>query len=251
MDQGQVQLAAQVRDRQFQPAADAHVTAHIVGPDGHECADRSHAVARHAGPVSSRLDRGKTWLLSCRSHGGLRRQPAAGAGQRRADLPARRWRRRKLSHRAKPASAGAALHRRPAAATGSLRSEESPARHLLLRGRHLRPQHKELWDMPIVFLLLLGAAHRRVAASPQVGCRMKRSISRTLCFAAIACLRFHARAASYYVIVAGLGGEPDYEQRFTAAAKDLDQDLQSRRQYARMSTRSPERRPRRQSEGDT
>lgn len=31
-----------------------------------------------------------------------------------------------------------------------------------------------------------------------------------------------ARAASYYVVVAGLGGEPDYEQRFTAAAKDLD-----------------------------
>jgi hypothetical protein len=31
-----------------------------------------------------------------------------------------------------------------------------------------------------------------------------------------------ARAASYYVIVAGLGGEPDYEQRFTAAAKDLN-----------------------------
>jgi hypothetical protein len=31
-----------------------------------------------------------------------------------------------------------------------------------------------------------------------------------------------ARAAVYYVVVAGLGGEPDYEQRFTAAAKDLD-----------------------------
>ena len=31
-----------------------------------------------------------------------------------------------------------------------------------------------------------------------------------------------AHAATYYVIVAGLGGEPDYEQRFTAAAKDLD-----------------------------
>jgi hypothetical protein len=26
----------------------------------------------------------------------------------------------------------------------------------------------------------------------------------------------------YYVTVAGLGGEPDYEQRFTAAAQDLD-----------------------------
>jgi hypothetical protein len=31
-----------------------------------------------------------------------------------------------------------------------------------------------------------------------------------------------ARAAIYYVVVAGLGGEPDYEQRFTAAARDLD-----------------------------
>ena len=32
-DQGQVQLTAQVRDREFLPAADAHVTAHIVGPE--------------------------------------------------------------------------------------------------------------------------------------------------------------------------------------------------------------------------
>jgi len=31
-----------------------------------------------------------------------------------------------------------------------------------------------------------------------------------------------AQASSYYVTVAGLGGEPEYEQRFTALAKDLD-----------------------------
>ena len=31
-----------------------------------------------------------------------------------------------------------------------------------------------------------------------------------------------ARAESYYVTVAGLGGEPDYEQRFTQQAADLD-----------------------------
>lgn len=30
------------------------------------------------------------------------------------------------------------------------------------------------------------------------------------------------RASVYYVTVAGIGGEPDYEQRFTASAKDLD-----------------------------
>jgi len=39
----------------------------------------------------------------------------------------------------------------------------------------------------------------------------------------LACLlAANANAATYTVVVAGLGGEPDYEQRFTAAAKDLD-----------------------------
>ena len=41
-------------------------------------------------------------------------------------------------------------------------------------------------------------------------------------FAFVCALAVEARAAVYYVTVAGLGGEPDYEQRFTAAAKDLD-----------------------------
>ena len=36
-----------------------------------------------------------------------------------------------------------------------------------------------------------------------------------------------ARAAGYYVTVAGLVGEPDYEQRFTAPAKDLDKVLKA------------------------
>ena len=34
MDEGHVQITAQVRDRQFQPAPAAHVTAHVVGPEG-------------------------------------------------------------------------------------------------------------------------------------------------------------------------------------------------------------------------
>jgi hypothetical protein len=51
---------------------------------------------------------------------------------------------------------------------------------------------------------------------------MKLNIIQTLFFAAIGILTLPSRAAVYYVTVAGLGGEPDYEQRFTAAAKDLD-----------------------------
>jgi len=47
-------------------------------------------------------------------------------------------------------------------------------------------------------------------------------MTRALMLAIIMACALQARAATYYVIVAGLGGEPDYEQRFTGAAKDLD-----------------------------
>ncbi len=42
------------------------------------------------------------------------------------------------------------------------------------------------------------------------------------CLLCILIARLPARASVYYVTVAGLGGEPDYDQRFTANAKDLD-----------------------------
>jgi hypothetical protein len=45
---------------------------------------------------------------------------------------------------------------------------------------------------------------------------------KALMLALILALSAHTYAATYYVVVAGLGGEPDYEQRFTAAANDLD-----------------------------
>jgi len=47
-------------------------------------------------------------------------------------------------------------------------------------------------------------------------------MKRVLLLVMACAIAIQARAATYYVIVAGLGGEPDYEQRFTAAAKDLD-----------------------------
>ena len=45
-----------------------------------------------------------------------------------------------------------------------------------------------------------------------------------------------ARAAAHYVTVGGLVGEPDYEQRFTAAAKDLDKVLKASAADARVYT---------------
>jgi hypothetical protein len=43
-----------------------------------------------------------------------------------------------------------------------------------------------------------------------------------LLLALVCTFSVRARAATYYVIVAGLGGEPDYEQSFTSAANDLN-----------------------------
>jgi hypothetical protein len=52
--------------------------------------------------------------------------------------------------------------------------------------------------------------------------------------AAICALASQARAATYYVIVSGLGGEPDYEQRFTAAANELDKIFKAADSAARV-----------------
>src|ERR1700754_2357693 len=57
-----------------------------------------------------------------------------------------------------------------------------------------------------------------MAAAAQVGCDMKLAIG--ICGLLLSVVPM--RASVYYVTVAGLGGEPDYEQRFTASAKDLD-----------------------------
>jgi hypothetical protein len=50
-----------------------------------------------------------------------------------------------------------------------------------------------------------------------MGCGLRPAV---ICLFMMAVLSAHASV--YYVTVAGLGGEPDYEQRFTANAKDLD-----------------------------
>jgi hypothetical protein len=55
-----------------------------------------------------------------------------------------------------------------------------------------------------------------MVAAAEVGCGMRLA---ALC---LLMATLPAQASVYYVTVAGLGGEPDYEQRFTANANDLD-----------------------------
>ena len=219
MDEGHVQLTAQVRDRQFQPAADAHVTAHVVGPEGVNAFLDLAPSPDTPGHLPGGLDRGEARRVSRRDHGGRRRRAAAGTGPRRGHVSARRRRRGEFSHRAEPPPARAAriADRRPL--LEARRPEESAARYLLLRCRHLGAHHERA----------LGYAHGVSrcwwACPPASGCCAASGVwyeARCSCWLRCFVCALQARAATYYVIVAGLGGEPDYEQRFTAAAKDLD-----------------------------
>jgi hypothetical protein len=59
-------------------------------------------------------------------------------------------------------------------------------------------------------------------------------MKRALLLVSTCLLALEAHAATFYVIVAGLGGEPDYEQRFTAAANDLARIFKSAGPTARV-----------------
>jgi hypothetical protein len=64
-----------------------------------------------------------------------------------------------------------------------------------------------------------------MASAPEVGARVK---NRWLLHLSLLCVFLwsaSARAATYYITIAGLGGEADYEQRFEGLATDLDKLL--------------------------
>jgi hypothetical protein len=65
-----------------------------------------------------------------------------------------------------------------------------------------------------------------MAAPAEMGDRVKATLL-AICLAAALLFAVPARAAVYYVTVAGLGGEPDYEQEFTSLAMDLDKLLKA------------------------
>jgi hypothetical protein len=69
-----------------------------------------------------------------------------------------------------------------------------------------------------------------MAAAAKMGC----SVRIRLLIVAGALLASHAFAATYILTVAGLGGEPDYEQRFAALATDTDKIMKTGAQTDRI-----------------
>src|SRR5215469_1539092 len=155
--------------------------------------------------------------LSRRSDRGICGRSTPGTRSRCGDVRARRRRGGELSHGTESAPAGATCLRHGRTILDAVRAEEPARRGVVLRGRDFRPQYERAVGHAHNFPAPAWPAHHRVVVASKVGRDMKRAVLVLLtCATAL-----QAHAATYYVVVAGLGGEPDYEQRFTAAAKDL------------------------------
>src|SRR5262249_31256049 len=80
---------------------------------------------------------------------------------------------------------------------------------------------------------VVDAAFRRMAAPPQVGCNLKSRLVTLFLVTALS-----SQATTFYLTIAGLGGEPEYEQRFTGWAKDIDKLLKPAEPTAKVETLS-------------
>jgi uncharacterized membrane protein len=155
MDEGRVELRAQVLDKQFQQAPNAHVTAHIIGPDGMNALIDLTPAANTPGLYESEwtAEKAGTYLAEVKAES-TGSQPELGRDvvtfqrengvaenfhteqnrrlleQLASDTGGRYWKRSELKNLPRDVSYSEA-------------------------GISVR-NTKELWNMPIVFLLLLG-----------------------------------------------------------------------------------------------
>ena len=130
LDDGRIRISAEVRDKEYQTAADAKVEAHILGPGNLSASLDMAPVPDSPGVFSSRVDRAETGILSDGSNGPTRRRRTR---PRCIDLSENGRRRRKLPYRAEPASCSKNYPRRRAADIGSRKNFRSLARKYLYR----------------------------------------------------------------------------------------------------------------------
>jgi hypothetical protein len=156
MDERRVELTAQVRDRQFKPATEAHVTAHIVGPEG------ANALIDLA-PSDDTPGVYQAEWTAVKPGAYLAEVIAESAGKQPQDLG-----RDVLTFEREDGTAenfhteqNRALLEQLASETGGRYWEPSELKNLARdisyseAGISVRST-KELWSMPIIFLLLLG-----------------------------------------------------------------------------------------------
>jgi uncharacterized membrane protein len=153
MDDGHVQLTATVRDKEYMPAPDAHVVAHVIGPEGSSAMVDMSPVPDNAGTFQAE------WAAE--KPGSYVAEVSAGRGAdelgryvltfERADGVAENFhteQNRELLEKLSSQTGGKYWRKEE---LGRLPSEISYSE----AGISVRDT-KELWNMPIVFLVLMG-----------------------------------------------------------------------------------------------
>jgi uncharacterized membrane protein len=152
-DEGHIELRAEVRDTQYLPASDAQVEARVIGPDG-----SSETVALHPEPLSQGIYAADWDAVKAGSY--IAEVTAKQAGKslgrdvltfRREDGQAENF------HREQNRELLQKLSERTGGRYYSPRDARQVAREISfseagITGREI----KEIWDMPAVFLLVLG-----------------------------------------------------------------------------------------------
>ena len=156
MDRGEVRLTAQVRDRQFQPDADARVTAHIVGPQGIDALVDMRPSQDQAGEYEAdwTAEKPGPYLAEVTAETPGSNPPQLGQGVltfQREDGVAENFhtgRNRRLLQQLSAETGG--QYWKPSDLKNLPRNISYSEAGISVRST------RELWNMPVVFLLLLG-----------------------------------------------------------------------------------------------
>src|SRR5947208_10020203 len=102
------------------------------------------------------MDGGEGGYLSRRTHSGICGRSTTGTRSRRGDVPARRRGGGELSHGAESAPVGATCIRHGRTILDAVQLKNLPGDVSYSEAGISVRNTKQLWDMPVVFLLLLG-----------------------------------------------------------------------------------------------
>ena len=175
-DDTRVPIRVEVRDKEYKPVANAKVQARFMVAGWLQRHRGADAATAGRGRLHGRMDGRKARLVRGRDH---RRPRAGGDRARRAHLPPRGRRGRKFPYLAESRAARKAVASRPAAGTTRPTEASKLASEISYSEAGITTREtRDLWDMPIVFLLVLGLRASGMAAAPQVGGGMKRMAGR-------------------------------------------------------------------------
>ena len=222
LDDGHVKLTATVRDKEYVVAPDARVAAHVVQPDGSSVTIDMAPVPSTPGAFAADWTAEKPGAYVAEVTGG-RGNDELGRDVvtfERQDGVAENFHTQQNRDLLEKLSAETGGRYWGAAELSKLPSEISYSE----AGISVR-NTKELWNMPIVFLLLLCLMGGEWLLRRKWGDDMR--LLRCWLGAGLLLATVPLHASTYYVTVAGLGGEPDYEQRFTETAKELDRTFRA------------------------